>query len=347
MNRILYLDWIRVFAIFAVMVLHASSTFLYQFQKIDMNAWWIANIYDSMVRMAVPLFFMITGVIFLKMKSEPLKLFFKKRFIKIIIPLIAWSFVYILFRKYILNQDIILLKDIILSFFRKEYYHLWFLYSLIGIYLFIPILKIFIEYSSTTLQYYFIILFIISSAIVPIVTDILHIDIPNYLTMMQGFGGYLVLGYLLSNIKITTKIFYMAVIFIMISTSVTIIGTYYLSFNEGVFNGFFYDNFSITTIIQTSSYFIVLKYFGEKINTFKNISINNSIIVVGITSFGIYLIHPLVMWVLENKINITLPILYYVPVLSIATFLLSFIIVYYRLFDAKNPFSKIYGAIKL
>jgi len=323
-NRVLYIDFIRVLAIFAVIVLHSSSTFLYQFQKIDMNEWWIANVYDSMVRMSVPLFFMITGVIFLRMKSEPLKVFYKKRFIKIIIPLLAWSFVYILFRKYILNQDLDIIKHMVLSLFRKEYFHLWFLYALIGIYLFIPILKIFIDHSSKTLQYYFIFLFLVASSIIPIITDILHIDIPNYLTMMQGFGGYLVLGYLLSQINITKGVLYIAYSLVVISTIGTVLGTYYVSLQYGTFNSFFYNYFSITTIVQASSYFIILKYFGSKLITTKS----QFLIVLSTTSFGIYLIHPLIMWVLENKINIELPILYHIAFLSVATFILSYIVIY-------------------
>lgn len=342
-SRVLYIDFIRVFAMLMVIILHSSSTFLYQFQKIDMNEWCVANIYDSAVRMAVPLFFMVTGVIFLRMKSEPLQVFYKKRIIKIIIPLLAWSFVYILFRKYVLDQDLNIMKHMILSIFRKEYFHLWFLYALIGIYLFIPILKIFIEHSTKSMHYYFFSLFIIASAIIPIVTDILYIDILNHLTMMQGFGGYLVLGYLLSKIDITKKVLYVAFGLIIITTSSTAFGTYYLSMQSGSFDSFLYNNFSITTIIQASSYFIVLKYFGDKLNN----SNSKYLVIVSTASFGIYLIHPLIMWVLENKINIELPILYFIPLLSIATFILSFIIIYYHLFDAKTTFSKVYGAIKL
>jgi surface polysaccharide O-acyltransferase-like enzyme len=313
---------------FSVIILHASSSFLYEFQKIDMTRWWIANIYDSMVRMSVPLFFMITGVIFLQIKNEALGVFLKKRFVKIIIPLLAWSFVYILFRKYILHEDLNIIKHIILSFFHKEYYHLWFLYTLIGIYLFLPILKVFIEYSSRNLQYYFIAIFIISSVIIPIITDIYFIQIPNYLIMMQGFVGYLVLGYILSTITITNIFFYLALFFIILSTSLTAIGTYYLSLNDGVFNSFLYDSFSLTTIIQSSSYFIVLKYLFEKIY-YKNYKLSHKFIVtLSITSFGIYLVHPLVMWYLENKINISLDIIYYIPILSILTFFLSFLIIY-------------------
>lgn len=329
MNRILWIDVIRVIAIFSVVLLHVSSPYLYEFMKIPMDEWWVANLYDSMVRMSVPLFFMITGVIFLKIKNEPLIVYFKKRFIKIIIPLIVWSFIYIFFRIYVEGENINVFKHMVLSLVRKEYFHLWFLYAMVGIYLFIPILKIFIQNSSEELQYYFLLLFVVASAIIPIITDIFLIDIPNYLTMMQGFGGYLVLGYVLSNIKLTNYVFWGSIILIIITTYSTAVGTYYLTIEDGNFNDFFYDSFSITTIFQASASFIVLRYLGERINTSKNAIYYKMIIPFSMTSFGIYLVHPIIIWFMKYKSNwgMEINLLYYIPITSMVVFLVSFIII--------------------
>ncbi len=328
MNRILWIDAIRAFAIFAVIVLHSASTFLYKFNQIDTREWQIANIYDSLVRMAVPLFFMLTGAIFLKIKDESTDIFFKKRFTKIIIPLLAWSFVYILFRKYALGENVNIIKDLFLSLFRKEYYHLWFLYYLIGLYLYIPILKVFIKNSSLGLQIYFVILFITASAIFPILIELRHIDIPNYLAMMQGYAGYLVLGFLLMQVKITKKVIFLALAFIAAGSLITIYGTYYLSLKSSAFNGFFYSGLSISTILQTCGWFILIKYISEE-KVKKTSYISSFFIYLGITSFGIYLIHPIIMWVIEEKIGLPLSVAYYIPVLSIITLIISFVIVYF------------------
>ena len=105
-ERILWIDIVKIFAIFSVLILHSSSPILYMIGKIELDIWQIGNIYDSLVRMAVPLFFMVSGALLLNQKEEALSRFFSKRFVKVIIPLIAWSIVYILFRKYALNQNI-------------------------------------------------------------------------------------------------------------------------------------------------------------------------------------------------------------------------------------------------
>ncbi len=65
----------------------------------------INNIYNSMMRMAVPLFFMASGALVLNSKQENLSIFFKKRLLKVVIPLIAWSLIYIIFKIYVLNTN--------------------------------------------------------------------------------------------------------------------------------------------------------------------------------------------------------------------------------------------------
>jgi len=324
MNRIIYLDIIRVFAIACVVILHSAFTFLYKFNSIPLYEWQIANIYDLLVRMSVPLFFMISGVLFLKMKNEPLNIFFKKRFIKIFLPLLGWSFIYILFRKYIL-------KDFILSFIRKEYYHLWFIYTLLGIYLFIPILKIIVKNSPKELLYYYVFLFFISNAIFTIFTDLLHFDIPDYLLMMESFSGYLVLGYLLSSFMIRKNHFIFAIIIFILATIFTAYGTYYLTNLQGGFNDFFYRYTSISTIFQSAGIFVVIRYIVEIYsNNVQKTFLYILITILSLCLFGIYLIHSIIMWFLEHKIlnNLETQILIYIPLLAILTYSISFIVIY-------------------
>jgi len=313
----------------SVVFLHSATPILYQIGKIDFFNWMTGNIYDSMVRMAVPLFFMVSGVLLLHSKEEPLIIFFGKRLLKVVIPLIAWSFIYILFKRYVENQDIDIFKHMIYSFNRAEYFHLWFLYTIIGIYLFLPILKVFIKNSSQSLQIYFIVLWIISVSIIPLINSATNLLIKSHIPMMAGYIGYLVLGYQLSKIQITKKIFYISLFMIIISTLSTIFSTYYLSERANRFVGFFYGYFSISTLIQAMSYFIFLKYISH--NILEKLEKTSQIIgLLSITSLGIYLVHPIYIKIL-NKIGISVlngnPIIM-IPLTAISTFLLSFITIF-------------------
>lgn len=340
-DRLLYIDLIKAFAMFAVVYIHAASPILYQFGKIDISYWSINNIYNSMMRMAVPLFFMASGALVLNSKQENLSIFFKKRLLKVVIPLIAWSLIYIIFKIYVLNTNTNILEQLILAISKPVYGHLWFLYDIIGLYLFLPILKIFIHNSPKNFHIYYVILWIFSVAIIPLLNKYTGLSITNHMPMMTGYVGYLILGYLLSQLFITRKILYISIGFIFISTLVTILGTYNLSLEAGKFIGFFYSYLSLSTMIQAISYFIVLKYIGENINM-NNIKVTSTIITFSATSFGIYLIHPIMLWILRRKeigidpLNGDNPI-YMVPLTAILAFFMSFFIIY---IIQKIPFIK-------
>lgn len=62
-ERVIYLDIIRIFSCFCVIVLHVSSSY-WQDTSIQSISWHIFNFYDSMTRWTVPVFVMISGALF-------------------------------------------------------------------------------------------------------------------------------------------------------------------------------------------------------------------------------------------------------------------------------------------
>lgn len=67
-NKIIAFDRLRILAAFAVVVLHAvAPLFLDSYPSSDWN---VANVYESLVRWSVPVFFMISGALFLNKRKE-------------------------------------------------------------------------------------------------------------------------------------------------------------------------------------------------------------------------------------------------------------------------------------
>lgn len=331
MNRILWIDLIKVVAAFAVVLLHSAAPILYEFGKIDALHWQYGNIYDSAVRMCVPLFFMVSGALLLNQKEEPLKVFLTKRLHKVIIPLIAWSLIYILIKKIFGNQDLNVIQHMFEGLVVKQYFHLWFLYTIIGLYLFVPFLKIIIHNSSKEIHVYFVVLWIVAVSIIPLLNKFAELDItiPNHMPMMAGYVGYFVLGFLLSQMQLSKKILYIFIVLALISTLFTVVGTDYLTHKQNKFDGWFYGYLSISTLIQSISYFIILKYLGKS-SWWENCKLQSAAYIVSSASLGIYLIHPIILEVLKRigmhalNGNNTL---YIVPLVALVTFFISFIIV--------------------
>ena len=68
MNRVIKYDILRVFASFAIVLLHVSASY---WSVVDVNSkeFLVMTVYNSMTRFAVPVFFMLSGL-FLVSRSE-------------------------------------------------------------------------------------------------------------------------------------------------------------------------------------------------------------------------------------------------------------------------------------
>lgn len=93
-ERVVFIDYLRVFATFAVVVLHVSAQNWY---VTDVNGfeWQTFNIYDSLVRWGVPVFLMISGALFLD-RDISLEEMYKKYLLRMVIAFCYWSIVYML-----------------------------------------------------------------------------------------------------------------------------------------------------------------------------------------------------------------------------------------------------------
>ena len=93
-KRIVYADLLRIIATFAVIVLHVSASKWYDTPVKDFN-WQIYNLYDSLVRWAVPIFVMLSGMFFLNPeKFIPTSNIIKKYIFRILLAIIVWGLFY-------------------------------------------------------------------------------------------------------------------------------------------------------------------------------------------------------------------------------------------------------------
>lgn len=68
-ERVIYLDSLRILAVFAVIVLHVAASNFYSV-SVESIRWKIFNVADSCCRFAVPILFMISGSMFLDKKRD-------------------------------------------------------------------------------------------------------------------------------------------------------------------------------------------------------------------------------------------------------------------------------------
>ncbi|TMM46322.1 acyltransferase [Colwellia ponticola] len=333
-TQIIWVDYIRAIACFMVVFLHSAAPLLNKYNELPLNYWFIGNVYDSLVRVCVPLFFMVSGFLLLQ-KDEALPLYFSKRFSKLFIPIVFWSLFFVLWRSFIENDSPLTFWHLYSLVLIPSYYHLWFLYALIGLYLFVPILRKITNSADNKLLIYYCIIWFLAVSIIPFIEKVSGIDSKIDLNSISGFIGYFVLGFLLGKKEVSTKVFIISCILYLSLVSVTVIGTYYLTMkNEGVFSGYLYSYLAPNTVLAAGSCFILIKYLAINSKLFQMISISKIIKIISSCSFGIYLVHPVFLYLFKNgDLGFQLsafsgdPLLY-IPLTSFFVFTLSFFIIF-------------------
>lgn len=177
MKRIVFLDYVRVFACFLVMLVHASENFYgapgmtdmagpQSFLNNETDRLWV-SLYDGFSRMSVPLFMIVSAFLLAPVpETESMNVFYRRRFMRIIPPLAVFMVLYstlpVLWGQLDTSMS---LNDIsrLLVNFPSLAGHFWFMYPLIGIYLFLPIISPWLRNATARQELFFILLFLLST----------------------------------------------------------------------------------------------------------------------------------------------------------------------------------------
>jgi surface polysaccharide O-acyltransferase-like enzyme len=340
-NRSIYVDLLRIAATFGVIILHVSASKWYDTPVKSFN-WQIMNFYDGLVRWTVPIFVMISGVFHLRsnrkesLLMEEIKTICKKS-LRIICAVIFWGFVYNginMLGKYFIKNESFTLFDIIkipgAIVLGPAWYHLWFLYMLIGLYLLTPIVRCFINNCKREHMEYFLVLFFIIGTCIPFINIMLNQFLifkgkTIYFSVVElsGYIGYYIAGYYFANYKIGNKTKISIYILAILSILFTIIGTSIMSIYKNEPMGDLYGYLLPNTMFIAFGLFIFFQEnFHRRIFSQR---LEKIIIKISKDTFGIYLIHALVIQIFGviglNTLIIN-PIIS-IPVISIMVMIIS------------------------
>lgn len=300
-NRIIFADVLRILATFFVIVYHVATD-KWMFTYTNSFNWYFLTFLTSELRWCVPVFFMLSGMTFLNPEKEvSIKKLYTKNIPHILIALIFWSILYkilaIIVRQIqgIQNFELNTLKQIIINiFFEPAWMHLWFLYTLIAIYMLVPILRVYTKNTTKENYLYLLILYLLTLGIIPIIENIIGRQILLFkITEIYGYTMYFMVGWYLFNYKINkthTKIIY--VLGIISSVCMFSISSFVSYKYQGPYIPIIFDYLSITNIFIASSIFLFFKNWFDNHTQQSNTLKNNSFIrLLSNCCFGIYLVH--------------------------------------------------------
>lgn len=321
-NHIDWIDALRFLAIFMVVMSHAADSFNFG-SGVNPDVKWWGAFWGSALRPCVPLFVMMTGLLLFPIKTE-MSTFYKKRIPRVLFPFLIWSVIYNLFPWFVgvlggtnqmVNKIFPYASDITLSFssaaemcmkiplnYSQYAVHMWYVYLLIGLYLFMPIFSAWIE-RATKREKEFVLLLWSITLFLPYLSQLFGIElwaqcVWNHFPMLYyfaGFTGYLLLGHYLATYNVFSwrKTLSWAIPLYFIGFYVTFTGFRYMCSNENATDiemELFFTFNSFNVMMQTFALFIVMQKVRVNIKWMKWLFTD-----MAKYGFGIYLIHYFVV----------------------------------------------------
>ena len=354
-QHIVWLDVVRFIAMFTVVCCHCTDPFNFYpgtAPNIGEIKLWGA-IYGSVLRPCVPLFVMITGALLLPVRGDA-STFYKKRIPRVFYPFLIWSVLYNLFPWITgllgLNPQIILdffpyageevmrqsfsvsLEYILMIPFNFSILavHMWYIYLLIGLYLYLPVFSAWVEKASERAKLMFLLAWGVT-----LLLPYYYQFVSNYLWgtcswnsfgmlyAFAGFNGYLLVGHYLKNLEWSLKkTLTIGIPMFAVGYAVTFLGFRHITalpeYTDEMLELFF-TYCSLNVVMMTIPVFMLAKKVKVNSERMKKALAN-----LTVCGFGIYMIHyfftgPSV--VLMRAID--MPIGLQIPVAAILAFAVS------------------------
>jgi len=295
-KRYFGIDLIRVLACFLVIEIHSGQLYYIDSEggliKSEKNIW--PGIFNSLATVCVPLFVMISGYLLLPMKTD-YSTFLKKRFTRILFPYVAFN---IFYNIYFYLRGFFDLKTMLLNipkmFINFSIGHLWYIYMIIGVYLYVPIITPWIKTAEKKHFYYYFVIWIISSfyGYLHLIYDgIWGEAFWNRSTIVQsfiGYSGYAVLGAFIKLHLKENNLYILGIVSYIAGTSVTMFGYFYRR-EEATTT----EEIEVTWRFDSTN--VALASFGVFL-LLRKVECKNKIITkifndLALKSYGMYLIH--------------------------------------------------------
>lgn len=303
-KRLVYPDLLRVIASFAVILIHVTSRGIGGY-GINTSVWSSSVIINSLSRWSVPLFFMVSGMFFLDpQKKVDTKKLYTQSIWRIVMCIVVWGFLYGLLDQYLYST--LTLKSVFITLYGivtgHTGYHLWFLYTLLMLYVAVPALRVFTKHATKQQLDYALAVWFVFSIVVGQINAAAEVVLSaeNWLPyepmVLAGYTGYFLLGYRLKAYTLPEKTVRLLYLFAAISAVAMPLGNVALSrFLQHDCTGLLEIPLGVGSCFIAAAFFVFTsrlhtEMWPEKAKTILSI--------LGERMFGVYLVHVFFVYVL-------------------------------------------------
>lgn len=301
--RRLELDLCRVCACIMVVFLHVAGSDWYV--NPATGEWGVYNLMSLLVRGAVPVFFMISGTLFLGREEFDVKHFLRKNVCHLIFLYACWLVLYALYTQWMEGN----LGDWY-GFVKKAaegYGHLWFMPAMIMCYLAIPVVWSAIHGKRMRLSYF---LFLFGMLTILKANVLLFSEWSYALATLAGkfdiaylqYIGFMVLGYYLSRREYGRKERWISMLVYVVSViAATGLNRWYcLAHSEAV--TWIHGHYIVLTALEAAAIYCFMLSFKGKLE-----SAGNVLKMLSGHTLGIYLLHAMVLdFLIRHQWNVSM-----------------------------------------
>jgi surface polysaccharide O-acyltransferase-like enzyme len=329
------LDFLRIAAMFAVIIIHCSAALVLNRPFTD-KTWLAGNIIDSSVRWAVPIFVMVSGALLIGQRAvDSPDSFLKRRLHRVLVPFIIWTLLYLLLSLVYFRDPLnlaLVFKDLVAG--NPSPGHLYFLPLIAGLYVITPLISLAALRLSKPMLWRCALGILAATAVWhALEVFVLRGGPPvNILTQWMPYVGYYLLGHLLLASPPAIRLRWLVVAFV--GSIVAIVSLSYLMtarYNTGL--GLYFYNFPTPFVmVLAASVFVggrrLYAMLSKSLAAWMSLdNFERYLSYVSASTFGIYLVHIAVLSIIAPRLPLrgaTIgDFLILVPTVTVLSFLIS------------------------
>lgn len=298
------LDITRIIATVAVIMIHCGAMFVADYTPLE-REFMIGNVFESVSQMGVPLFVMISGALFLdERKQITLKGILSKNVKSIGIVTILWAAIFALLYQVVfplLTGDAIDI-DHVIDRFLGGYYHMWYLYMIIGLYIITPFLKKIVCKENKEMVLGFIVISVIVQFLLPTVDMLCGKSLSGHsitawlekfnLAFFDGYIAYFFIGWYIAHVGIGQKWLKRSIYVLGAGSLVAMMFQAY--FAEDYQNA--YQNTNVFVLSYSVGVFLALCNWNVQLKERMAVKLAK----ISKLTFGVYMIHPILLGLFQK-----------------------------------------------
>ena len=315
-KRLFSLDLVRAVAIVGVVAIHLTYPIYGRTDYLGGTVWWIAQLINAVSRISIPLFVMLSGQLLIG-KSESIRSTALRTWRRLGLPLLFYSVFYLLWDQYWFKTPLDW-QAWLKSLLSGGAGHLYFFFILIGLYLLLPVIRVFWQVARKQEQIYFTLL---GLGFGLICTGLLYFYLDSErlnLFVLSGlpYLGYFLAGKLIGGMELKQNwVKKLIVIWAVAMLATVILGFINLKMfaagRETLWGWIpYFDSYlSPNVMLASLSGFWLIQHFGRRCRPTALVA--KVIQLLASSAIGIYIFHPLIMNIIDRQFGFQLDTMSY------------------------------------